>query len=531
MGSGNHSRTYLYQTELGEIFELPLQWYSQTGEWGMSPGFEGEDHHGVGRLVQRECMFCHNAYPEVPSGSDDYREVHLFPKDLPQGIGCQRCHGPGAEHVRAALAKDLDQEAILGTIVNPAKLEPQLRDDVCNQCHLQPTVSLFGVRQFDRGDYSYRPGEPLPEYLVQMDVDSEGMERAERFEINHHAYRLYQSPCYLQSEGEMSCVSCHDPHRKIPAEERAAHYRTICLECHSPHSPEAFESTSETTELDDCVVCHMPKRRPQDVVKTLMTDHRIGIYPDPTKLLEPIEKKSPILTGIEFYSDRYRIEGPLGEIYKAVAVLRAGGNPESVAHLRDTLRRHRLKSAVPYLDLIEGLLERKEFEEADFHLGKVLTLEPENPLALEWRAVVENSRGNTQAAIELIDRVIADHPDRPAASYNRGLYLYQEKRLEEARIAFEEAIGKRPNLAIAHFYLGKTLNDLARNEEALSHLAESLRIEPTFVRAAIDLGQTLISNDRIEEASRYLSQALKESKDPETTEKLVGLMQSISTTK
>src|SRR5689334_2857900 len=41
IGSGNHSRTYLYRTPRGTLIELPLSWDSEKrGYWAMSPGFD-----------------------------------------------------------------------------------------------------------------------------------------------------------------------------------------------------------------------------------------------------------------------------------------------------------------------------------------------------------------------------------------------------------------------------------------------------------------------------------------------------------
>jgi hypothetical protein len=40
LGSGNKTRSYLYQTELGELYQLPLGWYSETQSWQMGPGYD-----------------------------------------------------------------------------------------------------------------------------------------------------------------------------------------------------------------------------------------------------------------------------------------------------------------------------------------------------------------------------------------------------------------------------------------------------------------------------------------------------------
>jgi len=242
LGSGNHARTYLYHTELGELYQLPLAWYSQSQQWAMAPGFDQADHQGVVRQVKRKCMFCHNAYPEVPEGSDVHHAAQLFSKQLPHGTGCQRCHGPGAEHVRTVISGETDQDKIRNAIVNPKRLAFMQQEDVCLQCHMQPSVAIPSIRQLGRADYSFRPGQSLGDYMVQIDVKEAGKAYHERFEINHHPYRLWQSQCYQKSRGELNCLSCHDPHRKIKPAQRTEHYRAVCLNCHQEkaqdHGPE-----------------------------------------------------------------------------------------------------------------------------------------------------------------------------------------------------------------------------------------------------------------------------------------------------
>ena len=126
LGSGDHVRRYLYQTEMGEVYELPINWYNQTREWGMPPGYERPDHPGVRRRARRECMFCHNAYPDVPEGSDHATGLQVFSKEPPEGTGCQRCQGPEADHARTVFGGEEDLAVVRVAIVNPGKL----RNDV-----------------------------------------------------------------------------------------------------------------------------------------------------------------------------------------------------------------------------------------------------------------------------------------------------------------------------------------------------------------------------------------------------------------
>ena len=285
LGSGNHTRVYLYQTADGAMFQLPLGWYSQDRKWEMAPGFEWKRHLGVMRTVRRQCMFCHNAYPDVEAGSDLFGMDDLFPHDLPEGIGCQRCHGPGARHVRLLHEDETALDVIRNAIVNPAKLPRENLYSICYGCHMQPAVAMTGVRKFGLQAYSFRPGEPLSDFRVDLDIKERDKTRIERFEINHHPYRLEQSRCFVESKGKLGCLTCHDPHVKRTPEERASHYRHACLSCHGDGDgnleipSEAAARHPSARDGNDCTTCHMPERRTQDVIHVTMTDHLIAKNP------------------------------------------------------------------------------------------------------------------------------------------------------------------------------------------------------------------------------------------------------------
>ena len=107
IGSGDQARSFLHRTSEGKLIQLPVTWYSEkNGYWEMTPGYEfanQKDFHGV---VSKDCIFCHDAYPSsLPREIEDSGEP-IFPAKLPTGIDCQRCHGPGGDHVRAAKAND-----------------------------------------------------------------------------------------------------------------------------------------------------------------------------------------------------------------------------------------------------------------------------------------------------------------------------------------------------------------------------------------------------------------------------------------
>lgn len=521
LGSGHRARSYLYQTKAGEIYQFPIGWYTQTQSWRMSPGFDNKDHVGIGRLVRRECMFCHNAYPEVAEGSDIHSKLHLYPKTLPEGTGCQRCHGPGAEHVRLAFngAKDLDQ--LRAAIINPGKLDPERRDDICFECHMLPSVALFGVRKFDRPTYSFRPGQDLSDYILNVDVEESHQKRSERFEINHHPYRLKQSACYMRSQGKLSCLSCHDPHRKVPVAERPAHYRKVCLQCHQAHEPRpVLNGPSKDAESNDCVACHMQQRRTQDVVQVVMTDHYIRRIPGGDDLVAPREEHKSILTNIQFLDANKSPKGDEGQIYQAVAVLRAGGNRSAVNYLEKSLKKHPGVSLTPWLDLIKAQIKLHQFTDVEANARRLLQSSPDNPLLLHWLGIAQSRLKKTTEALKNLRHAARIREDHPDIQYNLGFVLLSNKQTVEAIKHFQRATELRPTMVRAWFLLALAHANNKQYQRAADYYRHVLELHPRFTRAYRGLIKALLKLEQRDEALRFFRHGLKVAAQPEQIQDL-----------
>src|SRR6516225_9477397 len=127
------------------------------------------------------------------------------------------------------------------------------------------------IVRFERPPFSYRPGEPLGEFALHFDQEP-GKAAQDRFEIAGAAYRLRQAECFEKSGGALECTSCHDPHSAGAA--GSEHYVAVCRRCHGATLDQRVAS-GEHTRSTDCTGCHMPKRRTDDVVHVVMTDHYI----------------------------------------------------------------------------------------------------------------------------------------------------------------------------------------------------------------------------------------------------------------
>jgi hypothetical protein len=117
VGSGQHTNSHLMDIN-GYVYQMPLTWYAQKGKWDLPPGFENGHNVRFNRAIGVECMSCHNALPQFEKNSTNKFVT------IPQGIDCERCHGPGELHVKEKLAgKRVDTAIQIDyTIVNPKKL-------------------------------------------------------------------------------------------------------------------------------------------------------------------------------------------------------------------------------------------------------------------------------------------------------------------------------------------------------------------------------------------------------------------------
>lgn len=515
MGSGNHARTYLHRNANGTLVELPLGWYSEKGgHWGMNPGYDNAQPP-MQHTIPYECMFCHNDYPAIPETLGDTIAYPKFSGELPQGIGCQRCHGPGRNHIEAANSTTATLQQIRAAILNPARLKPERQMEVCMQCHLEPTSRPLPsmIRRYDQEPFGYDPTKPLSSFFQYFDKSVSGI-HDDRFEIAGAPYRLRQSQCFIKSGGAVTCELCHDPHLPHDASAAKARYTTVCLKCHEPAlSPLVLEK--KHTARQDCVTCHMPKRRTDDVVHVVMTDHLIQRFAPPEdKLLA--EKKEVTETAANRYHGEVMpyLVGDFRErddsLYTATAQVMHDSNLKAgIPRLESAIAVQHPSHPDFSIELGDALRRSGEVSSAIMAYRKAIMLDPSSVRARRSLGVALAEAGKSSEAVAELQEGIRHNPASPLLWYQLGL-LHSHLGLKEDAIKdLNEAIRLDPNLSEAYNNLGLNLAQMGDQNEAEQDFRTSIRLMPYDAAAQANLGQLLAGRGDLRESAFHLEKAVR----------------------
>jgi hypothetical protein len=441
----------------GYLFQAPLSFYSKPQAWGPSPGYEFADY-GFSRPILTGCIVCHSGSARPVSSTNGRYESKPFSE---VAIGCERCHGPGATHAEA-MENKAGREAKERFIVNPARLKPDLANNICMYCHQTGDVRVL---QPGKSYQDFRPGQPLNDTLAILKVPPARESPPDDDHVEHY-YSMTLSKCYRASAGRLRCITCHDPHIE-PAEQQApAFFNGKCLTCHTNQSCRlAMAERQHSTPANNCIGCHMPKRDIRVISHSSVTNHRIlreagEPFPDIT-----FQQTTPLL------SDLIHLDPAPGKAEASIpplTLLQAYGElaenkPEYVAPYLKTL--DRLEQAEPNSELnnalVQAALGRRDLKNGDFapaadHLRRSLELDPVQPAVAGDMADALQKLGRAEEANALLRKATDQDPFNPVLQKKLIVSYIAMQQYSEAKVALERYLKIFPQDTFMRQMLART---------------------------------------------------------------------------
>lgn len=517
VGSGTTARTYLTEQD-GWFYELPVTWYTQQERWDFSPGYRVANKR-FDRKVADRCMVCHNSYPTPVA------QTNGMYSEMPLGIGCERCHGPGSLHVNERLSSSEPQGDYDASIVNPAHLTLERRLDVCQQCHQNGSVSLL---RDGRTAYDFRPSESLSDYVAFFQAHDSA--ESGDIEVISHADRLKLSACFLDSitlDTPLECTTCHDPHNGF-RDQGPEFFNETCIGCHGTDRLALLNASDalDTHSLDaNCIECHMPKTDLIDAPHSAFTDHWIRVVKNGEGGQPEVAHDENTLTA-RFERDRSGQED--ADLYAGMAYITRGfqkGEPDmmhrGIAILAGAFDDGQTMSEALYLHGYANVL-LGQFESAIPTLEESLRLDPQKTERLNTLAQAYEGAGRDPSRIERLYReALRIQPRLSDVRINYGRFLETRSRVDEAIAQYREVIRSESWSVLGYYNLGTALLRQGELEQAELNLQAAIGLDPFHGGALSNLGLVQLQRGKQAEALQTLEMAVE--RNPEHAESLENL--------
>ena len=494
IGSGHHTNSHLFENN-GYLYQAPFTYYIQDSILDFPPGFENNSNSRFSRKMGLECVACHNAYPKFVLGSENKYD------EIPDGIDCERCHGPGELHINQMKKGELVDTSryIDYSIVNPSHLSPRLQNDMCARCHLQGNAVLKENKSF----FDFRPGMYLKDV---MDVYLPRYENSDdAFIMASHVDRMQLSACYINSNESLSCITCHNPHISVH-ETSNIQFNQKCIDCHLI-SPCKEEQPERNRFSDNCIHCHMRTSQTIDIPHVKITDHKISIF----------EKDSVTMTQNSSFLGLHCVNNQQ-PTYESVA--------QAYLQQYERFESHDfyLDSAQRYIDKIDSsnkqglyikiyhLFLKQDYSKLiqdveSIGLDSILNfyyLNKDYSNRDAWtcyrmgEAFFKNDRFNE--AEKCYRQSVKLAPYNLEFRNKYGVCLFKQNNLEFARDEFEFIINEDNNFVSAYTNLGYLNLKLLNKKEALKYYNYALKLDPNHEETLINKAELLLLDDNKKDA-------------------------------
>jgi len=361
------------------------------------------------------------------------------------------------------------------------------------QCHLETTsFHLPGrIRRYDQQPFGYSPDRQLTSFFRYFQRDLKGKPDP-LLDIDGAAYRLRQSQCFLRSNGALTCERCHDPHQPHQAAEAEQRYVTTCFGCHASRLSSLIAENKHTSQTD-CVGCHMPKRRTDDVVHVVMTDHLIQRFVGPAmaRLAAKNEFTETPTNSYRGEVEPYRLgtfASDDDDLYTAIAqVLHDSNSVNGTARLSKLIATRLPVQAEFSIELGDALHRAGQSQKAIEAYRDAVRTDPNSLRARRSLGAALAETGDLGDALKELRAALEDYPNESLLWYEIGRIDTRQKQLPRAIEELRKATKLDPELAEAYNELGIALAESGDFTSAKTAFLESLRISPYQVGVSRNL--------------------------------------------
>lgn len=478
-------------------------------------GFEAALGHVLSPSFEKKCLTCHG-------------EPRMGDKLSSGGITCEHCHGPGQAHL-LALAKHTPDKGI----INPKRLSTAGQIAVCATCH-QGFANVV---------------DPLPQDLA----------------ISNQVTAIQNSECFRQSEGNITCTGCHDPHRDAPRQALETTSIQTCLGCHSEKLAQ-HAAVCPVNQTGQCIGCHMPN---QSKGSFTMADHWIRVHPEQgiaaksyppvfrsqiapkheylrfivtqdqaqaTAAEQKLTQGAPFFDVAREYSkdDTAGGGGYLGDLspdkmnpaWQASALKLAPGEKTPIIEssgryyiVQRLPRDFRGQADTHYLRAMD-LRRQGKREESKQELLAGLQIYPALLRGLTWLGISVGESGSPDRGAAILEFATRLYPDDAGAPLNLGIAYEALGRADDAIRVYRKAIEINPDALPAYLNLGSALFTTGKYEEAAEVYRKGLSVDPLSASLNYSLAVTLEKSGNIDGAQKAL--VLAEKIDPGIAKRQAG---------
>jgi predicted CXXCH cytochrome family protein len=504
---------YVVETERGKLQSLGVVWDSRSASEGGAKwlhvygadGIAPSDtlfFTGSAQNWNHVCADCHSTLVErrydPAADSFDTRWAEL-------SVGCEACHGPGAEHVRSAKAgkasafaarlKPSDPWTPSSTGSPNPRTQEGVEVEVCAPCHSRRTPLKEGFLASDPFLDSFEPDLLRPaRYHADGQVEGEVYEWGSFLQSRMYRSGVKCSDCHnphtakLYAPGNALCVRCHEPARfDVPAHSHHAGAKApLCVDCHMPmatfmqiderrdHSiriPRPDHSVQFGTP-NACNACHTKQSA------AWARDSVASWFPASQKRKHFVDALGKERKGaLDAPHALRQLVEDVGEpaIARATALERLGNyaTPKTLQTLREALtspeplvvfgavRGAALLAPAQRAPLLTPLLEHR-LRAVRIAAGKALAGVPARELPASTRAALERAFAEVEQSFALSASRAETHIEQSAFELGRG-------KLAEAKASLQTALRLQPCLSEAYLNLADL--ERQRGDEAAAERA------------------------------------------------------------